>query len=708
MRKIKIFILVFTAILTTLNSQEKPMFYVGPYAGYNYNIHFADFKKLGNINNCCPLFESGTGSGYAIGGLFEYPLRNEILLGARLGISEIGALLSKDEIIGNTNGKIFSDSLLDYATVEHTIDSKIMIIGFEPYVNYKFFGLIDSYLGFKFAYMISGKIDQQEELIKPDYVTFKDGKLTRNVYKNVDIPNKNSFLIFGFFGLGFDLNVTKNILLTPEVIYYLPLNNIYESSWKASTWQIGMALKFPIFPPKVLPLQYDTLFVRDTLIVSDYKLSEESIKLIDKSIKTKEIENEDFILNQTTISEKYEKRIPKASKLDISITAVGIRADGTKIKKPALVIEEIEVEEGFPLLPYIFFKESSSNLNETGMKFLKKDEIKSFSEESLPWNTLEIYYNLLNIIGSRLSKQPNKNIIIVGCNNNSGNEKNNLKLSEERAKAVENYLLTVWDIKPNQIKTRWQNLPDNPGNINDVDGIVENQRVELKMTDNDINKPVYLKDIEKSVNPPVIALYPEIQSDAGIKNWEINVKQNEHQLRKFDGNDLPTEIMWQLEDEPMPQVEAPVKIDFKVQDKLGQSKQANETLSLQQLTIKKKRFELKDDKKLERFFLIVFDYNSAEIKSHHIPILNDIKKRIMPDSKVTISGFTDRTGNPEYNLDLAKRRCQEVQKYLKVNEQNLIINPVGNKTLLYDNDLSEGRSYCRTVQIIIETPVLTK
>ncbi|ROL61319.1 hypothetical protein D9V86_06355, partial [Bacteroidetes/Chlorobi group bacterium ChocPot_Mid] len=335
-------------------------------------------------------------------------------------------------------------------------------------------------------------------------------------------------------------------------------------------------------------------------------------------------------------------------------------------------------------------------------------EIKSFSEESLPWNTLEIYYNLLNIIGSRLSKQPNKNIIIVGCNNNSGNEKNNLKLSEERAKAVENYLLTVWDIKPNQIKTRWQNLPDNPGNINDVDGIVENQRVELKMTDNDINKPVYLKDIEKSVNPPVIALYPEIQSDAGIKNWEINVKQNEHQLRKFDGNDLPTEIMWQLEDEPMPQVEAPVKIDFKVQDKLGQSKQANETLSLQQLTIKKKRFELKDDKKLERFFLIVFDYNSAEIKSHHIPILNDIKKRIMPDSKVTISGFTDRTGNPEYNLDLAKRRCQEVQKYLKVNEQNLIINPVGNKTLLYDNDLSEGRSYCRTVQIIIETPVLTK
>ncbi len=691
----------------SLKGQEKPLYYIGAYAGYNYNIHYADFQKLGDIPNCCPIFESGTGSGFAVGGLFEYPLRDEILLGARIGVSSIGALLAKDEIIGNTPLRQFNDTVLTYATVNHTVDSRIMIIGLEPYVNYKFFGLINSYIGLKFSYMLSGRIDQKEELIKPNDVTFLDGKLTRNVYDDIDIPNKNSLLIFGFFGLGFDLNVTKTIILTPEVIYYLPLNNIYESNWKASTWQIGASLKIPIFPPRVLPVMYDTLYVRDTTIIAGLDIRQESIKLIDRDYNTDEIEKEDVIVYQTTIKEQYEKMVPKTSKLEATITAVGIKADGTRVEKPAIVIEEIEVEEGFPLLPYIYFRESSSNLNSNGMKFLSKEETKSFSEDSLDWNTLEIYSNLLNIIGHRLSENPNKSITIVGCNNNLANEKNNLQLSKDRALAVEKYFKDVWEIKSNQIKTKWQNLPDNPGNVNDVDGIEENQRVELKITDNELNKPVYLKDVEKSINPPVVALYPKVESESGIKNWDINVKQKGHELRKFNGTGVPPEIIWQLEEEPIPQVEAPIDIYFNVQDDLGQKKDAVESLSLQQLTIKKKRFELKDDKKLERFFLIVFDYNSAEIKSHHLPILNDIKKRIMPNSKVTISGFADRTGDPEYNIDLARRRCLEAQKYLKVDEMNLIINPVGNQTLLYNNDLPQGRSYCRTVQIIIETPVIS-
>ncbi|MFH1050016.1 MAG: OmpA family protein [bacterium] len=707
MKKLVIVFCFIQFVLFPLRGQEKPLYYLGAYAGYNYNVHFADFQKLGDIPNCCPIFESGTGSGFAVGGLFEYPLRDEILLGARIGVSTIGALLEKEEKIGNTNRTIFSDSTLDYGIVNHIVDSKIMIFGIEPYINYKFFGLINSYIGAKFSYMLSGKMNQKEELIEPDYATFIDTTLTRNEYNNIDIPNKNPLLIFGFFGLGCDLNVTKTILLTPEVIYYLPINNIYESNWKASTWQIGAALKIPIFPPKVLPIQYDTLYVRDTTVVADMNINEENIRLIDRNYDTDELEKEDVIVYLTTIKEKYEKRIPKSSKLEATITAVGIKADGTRVDKPAIVIEEIEVEEGFPLLPHVYFRESSSNLDETFMKFLTKEETKNFSEDSLEWNTFEIYSNLLNIIGQRLSKTPNKTITIVGCNNNLGNEKNNLQLSKDRAFTVEKYLIDVWNIKPGQIKTKWQNLPDNPGNINDVDGIMENQRVELKFTDIDLNKPVYLKDVEKAVNPPIVALYPKVESEANIKNWDIKVSQNTQELRKFSGTGLPPEIIWQLDDEPMPQVEAPVNIEFNVQDDLGQKTKAGETLALQQLTIKKKRFELKDDKKLERFFLIVFDYNSAEIKQHHIPILNDIKKRIMPDSKVTISGFTDRIGNPDYNLDLAKRRCMEVQKYLKVNEQNLVINPVGNRTLLYNNDLPQGRSYCRTVQIIIETPVIS-
>ncbi|MFC2130223.1 OmpA family protein [Bacteroidota bacterium] len=705
MKRLLILTIIVLVSFLNLKAQEKPLYYIGGYAAFNYNIHWANFQKLGDIPNCCPLFESGTGYGFAAGGLFEYPIMDEVLIGARLGVSTIGALLTKAESIGLTRVIRDGQEVSVDVTTDHTIDSKIFTIGFEPYINYKFFGVLNSYLGIKLSYMLSGKIDQNEKIISPDNVTFLDGRVIQNDFYDIDIPEMNSLLFFGVFGLGYDLPVSQTIILTPEVRYNLPLNDISGEQWKASTWQFGVALKIPIFPPKVLPVMYDTLYVRDTTVIADMNIKEESVVLQDRDYDTDEIEESDVIIYRTTITEKYEKLTPKTSLLETSITAVGIKQDGTRVEQPAIIIEETEVEEGFPLLPFVFFKEGSSDLKQTAMNLMTSEEASGFNEDSLSWNTLEIYSNMLNIIGYRLKQNPVKKITIVGCNSSQGIENNNLQLSNERALVLKNYFTDVWEIKPDRVRTQRQNLPDNPGNVNDPDGIVENQRAELKITDNDIIKPVYLKDVEKTADPPVIALYPKVESEAGIDNWEIDVKQEDNLLRSFKGSDVPGEIIWQLEDEPMPEIDAPIDISLKVKDELGQTDEAKESLKLQQLTIKKKRFELKDDKKIERFFLIVFDFNSAEIKPHHKAILKDIKSRIMPNSKVTISGYADRIGDPEYNLDLAKRRCMEAQKFLKVKEENLTINPVGNQKLLYDNDLAQGRSYCRTVQVVIETPV---
>jgi outer membrane protein OmpA-like peptidoglycan-associated protein len=304
-----------------------------------------------------------------------------------------------------------------------------------------------------------------------------------------------------------------------------------------------------------------------------------------------------------------------------------------------------------------------------------------------------------------MKQNPTKEITIIGCNSNEGEELNNLQLSKDRALVVKKYLTDVWSLDDNKIKVRWQNLPDVPGNSTTPDGISENHRAEIRSTDYEIIKSVSLKDVERKSNPPVIALYPKVESDATINQYNIDVKQGSNELRNFKGRDIPDELIWQLDDEPMPLLEEPIQIKMDAKDDIGQIANAETALKLQQLTIKKKRFDMQDDKRIERFFLILFDFNSAELKPHHLKTLNDIKARIMPESQVIISGFTDRTGDPLYNLELAKRRCLEVQRYLKVNENKLTINPVGAEQLLYNNDIPEGRSYSRTVQIVIETPV---
>ena len=86
-------------------------------------------------------------------------------------------------------------------------------------------------------------------------------------------------------------------------------------------------------------------------------------------------------------------------------------------------------------------------------------------------------------------------------------------------------------------------------------------------------------------------------------------------------------------------------------------------------------------------------------------VLEEIRKKIKPNSKVIIAGFTDKIGEEEYNKDLALRRCLETKKFLGVPDSQIILNPVGSEYLLYDNSTPQGRSYCRTVQITIETPI---
>jgi outer membrane protein OmpA-like peptidoglycan-associated protein len=128
-------------------------------------------------------------------------------------------------------------------------------------------------------------------------------------------------------------------------------------------------------------------------------------------------------------------------------------------------------------------------------------------------------------------------------------------------------------------------------------------------------------------------------------------------------------------------------------------------LDVEQLTVRQKRFEQRDDKRIDRFSLIVFDFNKADLTPAHRELLSEVKSRIQPQSKVVIAGYADRSGDPDYNRELARRRCVEVQRALGLPDAAVTIVPKGSDELLYDNATPEGRSYCRTVQITIETPI---
>ena len=105
-------------------------------------------------------------------------------------------------------------------------------------------------------------------------------------------------------------------------------------------------------------------------------------------------------------------------------------------------------------------------------------------------------------------------------------------------------------------------------------------------------------------------------------------------------------------------------------------------------------------KRIEKFSLILFDFGSNKLSKENQDITKIIKSKINSKTNVTILGYTDRAGNDDFNLKLSKSRAKAVYTQLSINKAKY--EGYGESNLLYNNDLPEGRFYCRTVDIVVE------
>lgn len=690
--------------------ERTPFMYVGAYILGNYNLHSSNFTQLGNFPNCCPQFTSGSGFGLAYGGVIQFPIQEGFLFETRLGLSDVGATLKKTENIGNTlvrRSVAPFDTVTQTATVEHTIDSRIQLFTIEPSVRKQFL-LPNLYgqLGISVGVPISANFDQREQLITPTSATFSDGRTIRNEFVEQAIPDVTSLFLTGVVGLSYKLPIGKHNSINPEIRYQYPFTSIAAVDWKPSTLQFGASVLFGILPPIEKVNKKDTLYFRDTIIVEDINAKSESVVKVNEKVETETINTEELELTKYLVYEEYKKILPKIAKLDLALDFNGVNPDGSRTKTPTIVIEETEQIELFPLLPQVFFAENSSVLSNSNQKILNANDINSFDENGLPRMTLDIHSQLLNIIGARM-KAKSGNITIIGHNNTVGEEGKNKSIALERAEVAKKYLTTVWQIDPSRIQTKSQNLPSKPSNNTTNDGQEENRRIEITSNNFDILQPLKLRTITKTATPPTIEILPSVQSEVGLQNWAVDVVQKEKVIRNIQGkNTTPEKILWNILEEPVPLLDEKATITLSVADNQGVRKKTEQSLTIQQLTIRKKRFEMKDDKRIERYSLILFDFNKADLSAENKAIGLMIRDAIKPNSTVTIAGYADRQGLPDYNRDLAKRRCEAVKTYLGLDDSKVTINAIGSDELLFNNDLAEGRSYSRTVQVIIETPVV--
>ncbi len=642
----------------------------GLFGHYSLNYHNTDFSGLGN-SNCCPGFDYGSGYSFAAGVLMEIPAERffqtnfagKTDFSIRLGYSGYDGELKRYE-----NENIIVDGVSQNGEFEHLFNFNYGTIGIEPGIIYNYTENLKFYGGFRLGIHSYNHFYQVEKITEPaDRGTFVNGFRTRNE-QDGDITDVQSLQYALNTGVGYEfpLNERGAFFIQPEAFYTLNLSPVIkDNKWITHNIHFGAALKYkkPLPPP---PAPEPPLAPPLPALPLPDELPE-------------------------TFVDINAFRIDSTGKIDYNFN---------------IKVEDFISLNMRPLLNYIFFEDSSSVLP-SRYNLLSSARTDNFDMMRLQGlDAMETYYHVLNILGKRMKEMPETKVNLIGTNSNSGPEKGNIPLSKDRAENVKNYLVNIWDINPERINVSARNLPSQPTRQDEPEGMEENRRVEIIPDDWRLMESVVTTDTMRVVSNSRIQFRPEIKSDIGIKNWKLTADINNSSVFNEDGTNLPDEkYLWEISDKSdLPLKSGNINYWLSATDSLGQTfKSRIKNIPIEQLTVDRKRLERIDDKEFEYYSLILFDFGTTNLGRQHRNVVDIVKNRISQKAKVYIYGYTDRLGEEEINERISTRRARSVAR--RMNIPGAIVEGKGESELLYDNNLPEGRFYCRTVQIIIETPI---
>ncbi len=377
-----------------------------------------------------------------------------------------------------------------------------------------------------------------------------------------------------------------------------------------------------------------------------------------------------------------------------------------------LLMEEEIIRETFPLLNYVFFEQGSAVVPERYVR-VGPDAIAAFEESAIEGGALDFYYNVLNIIGSRMRAMPSATITVNGYVNNEGAEKRNETLAMDRAAAVKDYLRTVWGIEEARITPGSGMLPPLPSSSRDSLGQAENRRVEITSDSWELLGPVTFVRRIAGVTPQLVQFRPTISADEGLDTWVLSVEQNGKEFDSRQGTQPEKSITWNWKnrENTLPSSSGDMICRFLVKDRAGDSDISDPvTVRVREVRSERRQNVSVSDDGItkEKISLILFPFNVAEPGESNSRIMEEfVYPRMTAGSRITVHGYTDAIGSEEYNLNLSQQRSDAVRLILlekmgKAAAERIISVGHGETSPLFSNDVPEGRFYDRTVSLSIE------
>jgi outer membrane protein OmpA-like peptidoglycan-associated protein len=103
---------------------------------------------------------------------------------------------------------------------------------------------------------------------------------------------------------------------------------------------------------------------------------------------------------------------------------------------------------------------------------------------------------------------------------------------------------------------------------------------------------------------------------------------------------------------------------------------------------------------------LLFEFDSDEVQPKPVITISEIADLVksQPNHNILVEGYTDNTGDDDYNVDLSQRRADSVRAILiqqGVDPVRIKAYGFGEMQPLASNDTSEGRQLNRRVEVTI-------
>lgn len=391
------------------------------------------------------------------------------------------------------------------------------------------------------------------------------------------------------------------------------------------------------------------------------------------------------------------------------------------VNSPSNVPGERRMTEIFPLRNYVFFNEGSTEIPNRYV-LLTKDQVKDFKEDQLetfaPKNLsdrskrqMTVYYNVLNIIGDRMQKNPSATITLVGSSEKGPAD--GLVMSE----SIKTYLVNVFAINPSRITTKGQDKPnipsEQPGGTLELVLLREgDRRVSIESNSPDLLmefqsgpdaqlKPVQIVALQEAPVESYVTFNNKGANEA-LSSWSLQITDEQGKVQSFgpytqDEVSIPGKTI--LGSRP----EGDYKVKMIGQTKSGKIVEKETPVHMVLWTPTKMEEGIR--------YSIIYEFDKSKAISIYEKYLTEVVTPKIPvGATVIIHGHTDIIGEEVHNQDLSLARANDVKNILesslsKAGRNDVKFEVTGegeneNKSP-FENKTPEERFYNRTVIIDI-------